>query len=95
MRVRKDPDAVLDYGFDWSAWLRQNNGSVDSITDSSWTVDGPDSDLTAGDDWVDTGVTGVWLSGGTVGATYRVTNHIITAAGREDDRTLAVRIEQR
>lgn len=95
MRVRKDPDAVLDYGFDWSAWLRQNNGSVDSITDSSWTVDGPDSDLTAGSDWYDTDVTGVWVSGGTVGATYTLTNHITTAAGREDDRSIVMKIEQR
>ena len=30
----KDPDAVLDYGFDWSAWLEAG----DTIVTSEWIV---------------------------------------------------------
>jgi hypothetical protein len=37
----------------------------------------------------------VWLSGGTEGVTYTVTCHIVTAAGREEDRTMTFTMEQR
>ena len=30
--VKKDPNADLDYGFDWTAWL----GATDTITESTW-----------------------------------------------------------
>ena len=32
--VKKDPNADLDYGFDWTAWL----GATDTITESTWSV---------------------------------------------------------
>ncbi|UJD21050.1 hypothetical protein PP495_gp26 [Gordonia phage Pickett] len=37
----------------------------------------------------------MWLAAGTSGGKYSVTNHITTAAGREDDRTLAIVVKQR
>lgn len=83
----KDPDAVLDYTEDWSEWMV----SGDSIVSSSWTVPTgitKDSDAFTGTETV------VWLSGGTVGQVYQLTNHIVTADGREDDRTIAIRIKE-
>lgn len=37
----------------------------------------------------------VWLSGGTAGQIYTVTNRITTAAGRTEDRSFAIRVEER
>jgi hypothetical protein len=86
---RKDPDAVLDYGFDWSLWL----GSGEVITASSWTSDG--SGLVHGVAEFSDETTTIWLSGGTDGATYLLTNSITTSDGRTDDRTAAIVVNQR
>lgn len=83
----KDPDATLDYAIDWSDWL-----DGDTIADSSWTAsDG----ITIADDPAPshtTTVATVWLSGGTLGGMYDVTNRITTAAGRIADRTIVIRV---
>lgn len=84
----KDPQAVLDYGFDWSRWLE----GADFVTESSWTI--PDG-LTMETEWFDGLTTAVRLSGGTVGVVYTVTNHIKTDAQREDDRSMTLRCTQR
>lgn len=79
----KDPTAVLDYSIDWSKWLK----SGDSITMSTWTVP---AGITKGSDLFTNDMTTVWLSGGANGLRYIVTNHITTAQGREDDRSLII-----
>jgi hypothetical protein len=81
---RKDPDAVLDYAVDWSEWLDD-----DTITASEWTV--PDG-ITADSDSNTTTLATVWLSGGTLGQTYSLVNHITTAAGREEDQTIKIKM---
>jgi hypothetical protein len=78
----KDPDSVLDYTLDWSAWL----GS-DTILTSSFLVD---TGLTKKSDSKTTTTTTVWLSGGTAGTNYGVTNRITTVSGRTADRTFSV-----
>lgn len=84
----KDPDAVLDYQIDWGGnWL----GS-DTIDTSTWTVP---SGITKDDESKTTTTTTIWLSGGTVGERYAITCHITTVAGREDDRTFYVKVEER
>ena len=83
----KDPQAVLDYEIDWSEWL----GS-DTITFSSWTQ--PEG-ITRVTHSYDTTSTKVWLSGGTVGDRYNVTNEIVTTQGRTDDRTITIIVEQK
>lgn len=81
---KKDPDAVLDYVVDWSEWLDD-----DTITASEWTVpDGIEKDS----DTHTTTATTIWLSGGTLGATYTLVNHITTAAGRENDQTIKIKV---
>lgn len=98
----KDEDAVLDYRWEWAAngWLTDG----DTITDAAFTVyaaDGstiPDADTTPAEvdssSFTDTDAT-AWISGGTAGTTYLITCHIITDAGREDDRTLKLKIVQK
>ncbi len=81
---RKDSDAVLDYEIDYAAWLGD-----DTIATSTWDVP---TGLIKDSDTNTTTTTTIWLSGGTVGEIYRVTNHIVTAGGREDDRTIKIRV---
>jgi len=83
----KDPDAVLDYTIDWETWL----GS-DTISTSTWIVD---SGLTKDSDTKTTTTTTIWVSGGTAGITYSIVNHIVTAAGREEDRTITIKVRER
>ena len=84
---RKDPSAILDYSIDWSLWL---NG--DTIATSSWTVP---TGLTKVSDTKNDSSTTVWLSGGTLGQTYTVTNRITTANGRTDERSIIIKVEDR
>jgi len=86
-QATKDPDAVLDYSVDWDAWL-----SGDTITSSQWIVTGQDSDLVVDSEANSTTAATVWLSGGTLGVTYTVTNRITTGEGRTDDRSIAVTV---
>lgn len=87
-RFKKDPDAVLDYQWDWSDWLATGD------TISSYTVT-PDTGLTLDDDSNDSTSVTAWLSGGTAGAIYNVVCNIVTTGGREDDRTIVIEVEER
>jgi hypothetical protein len=84
----KDPDAKLDYGFDWSPWLE----SGETISTSAWTVP---TGLTDSDESYDGDSTKIWLSGGTVDEDYIVANKIITSDGRIDERSFKVMVRQR
>lgn len=91
MKYTKDPDAVLDYLVDWSAWLPTG----DTITASTFTVNSEDDGAIVVDDTLfDSTTTTVWLSGGVAGEKYTVTNHITTADGREDDRSITISIKE-
>lgn len=80
----KDPDAYLDYVWDWSEWLGD-----DTIVSHDVTVE---TGLTLESESTTTTAVTVWLSGGTLGETYAVTVKIDTAAGRTDERTSSMRI---
>lgn len=88
MTFIKDPDAVLDYTFDWSSWLQGGE------TISSQTIDADDGITVDSTSANDTGVT-VWLSGGTVGERYKVRCEITTSGSRTDERTMTFIIRQR
>lgn len=87
VQFTKDPDAVLDYQIDWETWL---NG--DTISSSDWIV--PDG-LTENDASNTTTTATIWLSGGSADEQYTVTNRIVTAGGRTDDRSIVVRVQDR
>lgn len=97
--IGKDPDAVEPYGFDWTDWLAEL-GSTVTITNSTWTVTGPDALLTLTFPTIVTGAlkTQVTLNGGTLGRKYLVTNRIVTNTSNptvQDDRSFTVLIEQK
>lgn len=95
----KDPDAVLDWRWDWA-------GSTNGTGRSDWLADGEtisattvtaDDGLTVDSSTITDSSTSVtaWLSGGTAGTTYSVACRITTSAGRTDERTIRIRVEER
>lgn len=84
----KDPDEILDYDIDWSERLVD-----DTIVTSTWTVD--DVTLSVVTDTLSSQATKVWLSGGTVGLQYILTNQIVTAAGRTMEESVRLKIKSR
>jgi hypothetical protein len=98
--IYKDPEANLDYQVVWYDWL-----GTDLISVSTWIVPAgitKVSDTVNGASLVIDGVTypagtvtTVWLSGGTLGTRYRLTNRVTTAAGRIDDQSFDVVIKDK
>lgn len=86
-RYTKDPNATLDYQVDWEPWL-----AGDTIATSSWTVP---AGLTQNAATNTTTTATVWLSAGTAGQTYTVTNRVVTAGGRTDDRSFKLYVADR
>lgn len=95
----KDPDATLDYKFDFAASTNSTGDSdwlASGETISSHTIDA-DSGITVDSSSLtdtNTSVT-VWLSGGTAGTTYSVRCEIVTSASRTDERTMKILVEER
>ena len=86
----KDPDAILDYKFDWSEWLEA--GEV--IASHTMTVDAGLTNVSSSND--DDSAT-IWLSGGTAGGSYNVVCRITsnTLPARVEDRTMRILVVQR
>ena len=84
----KDPQSVLDFVVDWSAWLAVG----ETITASTVVAT---TGITVQSATFTTTTATYWLAGGTLGASYTITNHITTSAGRQDDRTDTVTIRNR
>jgi hypothetical protein len=82
----QDPQAVLDYPFDWSTRLGDDPIQTSTfVSDSGFMVES--------DAILDSSNTIVWLSGGTRNKRYAVTNHIVTVGGRDDDWTIYVLVK--
>ncbi len=93
MRILKDPLAVLDFRVDWAAddpgpWLAVD----EEITDSEWIVP---AGITGSNESATETMTTLWLSGGTLGATYDIRNKITTNQGRIDVRTYEIAVRNR
>jgi len=89
----KDPAAVLDYAVDWGA---DYLGDGDQISQSAWTVD-PDEPggvaIVTSD--FDDSISSVQAGGGIAGRLYRLSNQVVTQAGRTDERSIMLRVEKR
>src|SRR5512133_895271 len=84
----KDPQAIVDYGFDWEAWL----GVGETITNHTVTVS---AGITKDSTSIVSETVVVWLSGGTLGSEYTVNCQITTSANRTDQRTATVYVRDR
>ena len=88
MSYVKGPGEVKDYEIDWAPHLGDGG---DTITTSTWVVqDG----LTEATPSATTTATTIWLSGGTAAVDYTVTNHVVTAQGREFERSFVVKVQE-
>jgi hypothetical protein len=87
MAYVKDPGEVKDYAIDWTAHL----AAAETITTSTWVVA---TGITKDSDTLATPLATIWLSGGTEGTEYRVTNHVVTNQGREFERSFMVNVQQ-
>ena len=85
---QKDPEAVLDWQFDWTSWL------ADAETIATHTVTAEDG-LTVDSSAEADGVVTVWVSGGTAGTRYRLECLISTSAGRTDERSVSISVRER
>ena len=86
----KDPDAVLDFKWDWSDWLASGEtiasrtvAVVAGITKDSDSITDTATSVTA------------WYSGGTALQDYDVTCQIVTSDSRTDDRTITLKVRER
>lgn len=88
--ILKDPSAVLDYTHDWDDEYLLGG---ETISTSTWAVS--PSGLTIDSESETTTTTTVWVSGGTAGKVYLLTNTVTTSASRTEQRTLTIRVEDR
>ena len=83
----KDPDEVLDYEVDWSARIL-----TDTISTSTWIVP---AGITKNSDSNTTTTTTIWLSAGTAGDSYTLTNRIVTAGARTMDESIKLKVKEK
>ena len=95
--ILKDPQAKLDYSFEWAPWLTNVADTIASVEHEVTVEAGDLTPVVASDSSFQGTKTVVWLSGGTVGKTYRVTSRITTtnSIARIDDRSIFVKVVQR
>lgn len=89
MSMVQDPNGILDWSIDWSAWLVDG----DVIAESTWACS--DETIVIDRMTFTDNATVCWVSGGTIGTTVTLTNHVVCESGRADDRSLTLRIKQR
>lgn len=87
--IKKDPQATLDYPFDWAEWLTPIGDSIASVT---FTVD---PSLTKVSQSFTSYVATAVISGGVAGTTVPVACKIVTNGGRTDERTINLKIVNR
>jgi hypothetical protein len=101
-KYKQDPSDVLDYLNDWQDTSEGKpflgpSEVIDTSTWTAYTTGWVETDDITIDDPVatktDTTAT-VWVSGGVLGTTYYLTNHIVTDEGREKDDTISITIEE-
>jgi hypothetical protein len=88
--IVKDPNAVLDYSWDWAAWLAEVPG--DAIASYDVTVE---SGITLQSDAVAGAIVTAWIAGGTAGQRLSATCRIVTTDGRTDDRSIWFDLRER
>lgn len=87
-QFQKDPDATLDYTWDWTEWLV----GADTITNAVVLLS-PGLTLVSSN-FSTTAVT-AWIAGGSPGLPYSATARVTTTGGRIDDRTIVVQVLNR
>ena len=91
--IDKDPQATLDYTFDWTDYLAALPDTISSAANSAtFTIDTLSGITIAAQSNTSTKAT-VWIAGGINGATAMVTSTIKTAGGRTDERSIYIKLK--
>lgn len=92
--IDKDPGATLDYIENWAAWL---DAVGDSLVSHTVTVTGSAEGSTAAkqSSVINGKTVVVWISGGAHGETITADFHVVTAAGRIDERRCYLKVKER
>ena len=91
----KDPNEVLDYQIDWAdATQGPRLVTSETLTTSTYSVATGDVVINSSS-FVSTGLTTVWLSGGTAGTLCEILNRVTTSAGRIYEQSVRLRIRNR
>jgi hypothetical protein len=91
-RILKDPDARLDYYWDWTDWFAELVG--DSISGATVLPDA-DGGLVVETVTYDAFIVKAIISGGVAGARAVATCRITTVQGRTEDRSIYMSIRER
>jgi hypothetical protein len=83
-----DPDERLDYGFDWSDFLADD----ETIVEHQWVT--YDDDLVLSGESLTGAVHATFVEGGVLGRVYRLTSRITTSAERRYDESLTLFIKE-
>jgi hypothetical protein len=84
----KTPEEDLDYKGDWAAYLEP----AETISTSAWVV--PEG-VVEGATFTNPSYTTIWLSAGSAGNTYVVSNEVLTSLGRTAVRSFKLNIVTR
>lgn len=90
----KDPDEVLDYQIDWAKPGDSRLEAGETLLTCNFTVSTGDVVIDS-QDFVGTGLTTVWLSGGTSGTRNTILCRVTTSSGRTYDLSSHLRIRDR
>lgn len=90
----KDPNALLDYKVDWRDWLGDDQ-IVSAIAFTDALASAQTSGLRIATATVSASAAAVvWLSAGVLDTEYTITSRIWTSAGRRNDESFTVVIEE-
>jgi hypothetical protein len=81
-----DPDAIVDYVIDWTAWL-----AGDNIATSAWEL----VNCTESSASNTTKTATVFISAAVAGKVVTMRNRITTSGGRTEDRTLRASVREK
>lgn len=97
--IIKDPNAILDYTFDWTAWLDMVGDSIATKDVAVTSGNSPASNIAVASSQIVGKTVVVWVSGGAAGETAtlrcRITTNLPNPGPRTDDRTVYLKIKER
>lgn len=86
-----DPNEKADFKRDWTRILGEFEDG-DTIATSTWT---PDDGINVDSDSHDDHTATAKISGGIEGRTHEIVNHIVSATGREFEKTLRFEVKSK
>ena len=90
-KFEKQPADVQDFDIDFTDWL---TGMLDTAPGPGGLVVVADEGITIITTVLSNGVVKIWTSGGTDGATYKVTATLTTAGGRTKQAEIKVKVKE-